>query len=246
MIAIFDYGAGNLRSVQNTLGELGCEYTLVRDAAGLGAASKILLPGVGHFGQMMRALDSLGVRETLVERIRAGVPFLGICLGMQVAVVEFARTVVGLEGANSSEFDPATPYPVIDLLPEQKGVSDMGGTMRLGSDPVTLADGTLAQAAYGEPVVYERHRHRYEVNNSLRPNLVAQGLVVSGTSPDERLVEIIELPDHPWFCASQFHPEFKSRPNRPQPLFRDFVGAAVALRDGRPAASAPVAENLTA
>jgi CTP synthase len=174
-----------------------------------------------------------------------GVPFLGICLGMQVAVVEFARTVVGLEGANSSEFDPATPYPVIDLLPEQKGVSDMGGTMRLGSDPIKLVDGTLAQAAYGEPVVYERHRHRYEVNNSLRPRIVAEGLVVSGTSPDERLVEIIELRDHPWFCASQFHPEFKSRPNRPQPLFRDFVGAAVA-RTGAAEATAEPAENLPA
>ena len=172
-------------------------------------------------------------------------PFLGICLGMQVAVVEFARTVVGLEGANSSEFDPATPYPVIDLLPEQKGVSDMGGTMRLGSDPIKLVDGTLAQAAYGESVVYERHRHRYEVNNSLRPRIVAEGLVVSGTSPDERLVEIIELRDHPWFCASQFHPEFKSRPNRPQPLFRDFVGAAVS-RTGAAEATAEPAENLPA
>ncbi|HXD69491.1 MAG TPA: gamma-glutamyl-gamma-aminobutyrate hydrolase family protein, partial [Gaiellales bacterium] len=174
------------------------------------------------------------------------VPYLGVCLGMQVAVVEFARHVVGLEGANSSEFEPDTPYPVIDLLPEQKQVEDMGGTMRLGSDPVKVMEGTLAERAYGEPVVYERHRHRYEVNNTLRPQLVAHGLVVSGTSPDERLVEIVELHDHPWFCASQFHPEFKSRPNRPQPLFRDFVGAAVALRDGRPAETPAVAENLTA
>jgi len=174
------------------------------------------------------------------------VPYLGVCLGMQVAVVEFARHVVGLDGANSSEFEPETPYPVIDLLPEQKQVEDMGGTMRLGSDPVKVMEGTLAEQAYGEAVVYERHRHRYEVNNTLRPQLVAHGLVVSGTSPDERLVEIVELQDHPWFCASQFHPEFKSRPNRPQPLFRDFVGAAVARRDGRPAESATVAENLTA
>ena len=174
------------------------------------------------------------------------VPYLGVCLGMQVAVVEFARHVVGLEGANSSEFEPDTPYPVIDLLPEQKQVEDMGGTMRLGSDPVKVMEGTVAERAYGEPVVYERHRHRYEVNNTLRPQLVAHGLVISGTSPDERLVEIVELQDHPWFCASQFHPEFKSRPNRPQPLFRDFVGAAVALRDGRRADTVAVAENLTA
>jgi CTP synthase len=174
------------------------------------------------------------------------VPYLGVCLGMQVAVVEFARDVVGLEGANSSEFDSETPYPVIDLLPEQKQVEDMGGTMRLGSDPIKVMEGTLAHRAYGESVVYERHRHRYEVNNSLRAQLVAHGLIISGTSPDERLVEIIELHDHPWFCASQFHPEFKSRPNRPQPLFRDFVGAAVARSGRRPAEPVAVAENLTA
>jgi CTP synthase len=122
----------------------------------------------------------------------------------------------------------------------------MGGTMRLGSDPVKIMEGTLAHRAYGESVVYERHRHRYEVNNSLRAQLVAHGLVISGTSPDERLVEIIELHDHPWFCASQFHPEFKSRPNRPQPLFRDFVGAAVTRSGRRPAEPVVVAENLTA
>ena len=171
-----------------------------------------------------------------------GVPYLGICLGMQVAVVEFARHVAGLEGANSSEFDPETPYAVIDLLPEQKEVEDMGGTMRLGADSVTLLEGSRAHVAYGERVVQERHRHRYEVNNQLRSQLVANGLLVSGTYQDERLVEVIELPDHPWFVASQYHPEFKSRPNRPQPLFRDFVGAAVARRADEPI----TAENLTA
>jgi CTP synthase len=149
-----------------------------------------------------------------------------------VAVVEFARHVAGLDGANSSEFDPETPHPVIDLLPEQKEVEDMGGTMRLGADPVTLVEGSKAFAAYGERVVQERHRHRYEVNNQYRSQLVAKGLHVSGTYQDERLVEVIELPDHPWFVASQYHPEFKSRPNRPQPLFRDFVGAA-SQRGGR-------------
>ncbi|HUZ84214.1 MAG TPA: gamma-glutamyl-gamma-aminobutyrate hydrolase family protein, partial [Gaiellales bacterium] len=159
------------------------------------------------------------------------VPYLGICLGMQVAVIEFARHVVGLAGSNSSEFDPVTPCPVIDLLPEQKGVEDMGASMRLGAQAVKVEPGTRAHAAYGETVVYERHRHRYEVNNQLRPRLVERGLRISGTSP-LGLVEIIELPDHPWFCASQFHPEFKSRPNRPQPLFRDFVGAAIACSAG--------------
>src|SRR3954468_17826922 len=171
-----------------------------------------------------------------------GVPYLGVCLGMQVAVVEFARHVVGLDGANSSEFDPETPHPVIDLLPEQKEVEDMGGTMRLGADPVTLVEGSKAFAAYGERVVQERHRHRYEVNNQYRSQLVAKGLHVSGTYQDERLVEVIELPAPPWFVASQYHPEFKSRPNRPQPLFRDFVGAAVARRLG----VAPVVENVPA
>jgi CTP synthase len=156
-----------------------------------------------------------------------GVPYLGICLGMQIAVADFARHVVGLEGANSTEFDPETPFPVVDLLPEQKEVRDMGGTMRLGADPVKLHEGTRAREIYGEAVIYERHRHRYEVNNHLRRRLEAEGLVCSGTSPDDRLVEIVELPDHPFFVASQFHPEFKSRPLRPQPLFREFVGAAL-------------------
>ena len=155
------------------------------------------------------------------------IPYLGICLGMQVAVSEFARHVCGMDGANSTEFDPETPFPVIDLLPEQKEVSDMGGTMRLGADPVKLHDDTRARALYGEAVIYERHRHRYEVNNQLRRRLEQAGLVVSGTSPDERLVEVIELADHPFFVASQYHPEFKSRPDRPAPLFREFVKAAL-------------------
>jgi len=154
------------------------------------------------------------------------VPYLGICLGMQIAVSEFARSVCGMDGANSTEFDPETPFPVIDLLPEQKEVRDLGGTMRLGADPVKLHEGSRAREIYDEPVIYERHRHRYEVNNHLRPRLGAEGMVFSGTSPDERLVELIELPDHPFFVASQYHPEFKSRPLRPHPLFREFVGAA--------------------
>jgi CTP synthase len=156
-----------------------------------------------------------------------GIPYLGICLGMHVAVSEFARHVVGLDGANSTEMDPETPYPVIDLLPEQKEVEDLGGTMRLGAQAVELADETRARETYGEAVVHERHRHRYEVNNHFRQRIVDAGLVVSGTYQEGRLVEIVELPDHPWFVASQFHPEFKSRPMRPAPLFRDFVGAAL-------------------
>jgi CTP synthase len=149
---------------------------------------------------------------------------------MQLAVAEFARHVAGMEGANSTEFDLETPFPVIDLLPEQKEIADMGGTMRLGADPVKLHEGTLVRRLYDEPVVYERHRHRYEVNNHLRRRLENAGLICSGTSPDERLVEAIELSQesHPFYVASQYHPEFKSRPERPAPLFREFVGAAVA------------------
>jgi CTP synthase len=155
------------------------------------------------------------------------IPYLGICLGMHVAVSEFARHVVGLEGANSTEMDPETPHAVIDLLPEQKGVEDLGGTMRLGAQAVEVAEGTRARELYGEGVIFERHRHRYEVNNLFRDQLVDAGLVVSGTFEQGRLVEIVELSDHPWFVASQFHPEFKSRPTRPAPLFQGFVGAAL-------------------
>jgi len=154
------------------------------------------------------------------------VPFLGICLGMQCAVIEFARNVTGLKEANSSEFDRATPYPVIDLMPDQRQVADMGGTMRLGSYPCRLEPETIAHGAYGEKLVLERHRHRYEVNNSWRKQLAEKGLKFSGTSPDNKLVEIVEIEDHPWFAACQFHPEFKSRPTKPHPLFREFIKAS--------------------
>ncbi len=155
------------------------------------------------------------------------VPFLGICLGMQVASIEFARHVLGLEGAHSAEIDPTTKYPIIDLLPEQKDVEDLGGTLRLGLYPCKLTKDSLAYEAYKDEVVYERHRHRYEFNNEFRQQMEEAGFVFSGTSPDGRLVEIVEVKDHPWFVASQFHPEFTSRPTRPQPLFRDFVEATL-------------------
>jgi CTP synthase len=190
-------------------------------ASRLADADGILIPG--GFG--VRGIEGKIAAARIARE--QGIPFLGICLGMQMAVADFARHVAGLAGANSTEFDPETPYPVIDLLPEQKEVADMGGTMRLGADPVKLRAGTRAREIYGEPVIYERHRHRYEVNNHLRRRLEAGGLVFSGTSPDDRLVEVIEIPEHPFFVASQFHPEFKSRPERPAPLFRDFVEAAL-------------------
>lgn len=155
------------------------------------------------------------------------IPFFGICLGMQLATVEYARHVVGLEGAHSAELDPNTPYPVIDLLPEQKDIEDLGGTLRLGLYPCTIQEGTLAEKIYGKTEVEERHRHRYEFNNEYREQLEAAGMIFSGTSPDGRLVEMVELKEHPFFIACQFHPEFLSRPNRPQPIFKSFIEAAL-------------------
>lgn len=193
----------------------------------LGDASGILVPG--GFGK--RALEGkICAAEYARER---KIPYLGICLGMQVAVCEFARNVVGLAGASSSEFDPDGPYSVIDLMSSQEDVTEKGGTMRLGAYPCRLAEGTLAREAYGSELVYERHRHRYEFNNAFRGRLEDAGLVISGLSPDERLVEMVELPRdvHPWFVATQAHPEFKSRPTRPQPLFREFVRASIALHE---------------
>jgi CTP synthase len=192
-------------------------------AARLENADGVLIPG--GFGG--RGIEGK-IRAAQIAR-EQHVPYLGICLGMQLAVCEFARHVAGMDGANSTEFDPETPFPVIDLLPEQKEIADMGGTMRLGADPIKLHDDTTLRELYGEAVVYERHRHRYEVNNHLRRKLESSGLICSGTSPDERLVEAIELPadTHPFFVASQYHPEFKSRPERPAPLFDAFVGAAL-------------------
>jgi len=161
-----------------------------------------------------------------------GIPYLGLCYGLHMAVIEFARNVLGLCGANSTEIDPETPHPVIDLMPDQRGV-EMGGTMRLGRYPCQLVPGTKAALAYGESLVYERHRHRWEVNNAYREAFEAAGFVVSGQSPDGRYVEIMELHDHPWFVGVQFHPEFKSRPNRPHPLFVAFIGVAKhVLREG--------------
>lgn len=157
------------------------------------------------------------------------IPFFGICLGMQCAVIEYARHKCGMENANSSEFDAQTKYPVIDLMAEQVDVEDMGGTMRLGLYPCKVYPGTLTQKAYGEELIYERHRHRYEFNNAFREEIIKNGLVIGGTLPNGRLVEIVELPQdvHPWFLGAQFHPEFKSRPTNPHPLFRDFIAAAL-------------------
>ncbi|MDD5712166.1 MAG: CTP synthase [Smithellaceae bacterium] len=181
----------------------------------------ILVPG--GFGQ--RGIE--GMIQAIRNARENKIPFFGICLGMQMAVVEYARDICNLEGANSSEFDPDTPYPVIDLLPEQRGVQDKGASMRLGSYPCNVAEDSFACAAYGNTEIQERHRHRYEFNNDFKEILTTKGLRITGTSPDGRLAEIVEIKDHPWFLGCQFHPEFKSRPIEPHPLFSGFIGAAL-------------------
>ena len=194
-------------------------------AARLKDADGILVPGgFGDRGVEGKIAATRYARENKI-------PFLGICLGMQLASVEFARTVLGMNGAHSAELNPDTPYPVIDLLPEQKDVEDLGGTLRLGLYPCKLKEGSIAREAYGEEVVYERHRHRYEFNNEYRQQMEDAGFIFSGTSPDGRLVEIVEIADHPYFIASQFHPEFVSRPTRPQPLFREFVSKSLEMKE---------------
>ncbi|MHB1610096.1 MAG: CTP synthase [Sulfobacillus sp.] len=194
-----------------------------------GGNAEALLEGVGG----VLVPGGFGYRgiEGKVEAIQwarlTDTPFFGICMGMQAAVIEFARHELGLSKANSTEFSANTPDPVIDLMPEQQGVLDMGGTMRLGSYPCELQDGSTAQNIYEDTLIFERHRHRFEFNNAYRERFQAMGFIASGLSPDRRLVEIMELKGHPWFVGTQFHPEFQSRPNRPHPLFASFVGAAV-------------------
>jgi CTP synthase len=201
-----------------------------------GVDGVLVLPGFGHRGAEGKIEAVRYARET-------NTPYLGLCLGMQIEVIEFARNAAGLEMANSTEFEQDTPHPVIDIMPDQVGV-DMGGTMRLGRWPCKIEPGTLAAEVYGSELVHERHRHRYEVNNAYREALEDAGMIFSGTSPDGRLVEIAELKDHPFFIGSQFHPEFKSRPLRPHPLFFGFVSACGAIdtehaeADGVPAEAA--------
>ena len=185
----------------------------------------IVVPGgFGHRGVEGKVRAARFAHET-------GTPYLGLCLGLQAAVIDLARHVLHSASPNSTEFNEYTEYPVIDLMASQRDIAEKGGTMRLGVWPCRLVAGTKAMAAYGQPVIYERHRHRYEFNNEYRELLTSNGLILSGLSPDNQLVEIVELGGHPWFVATQFHPEFKSRPDRPHPLFRDFIGATVSRRD---------------
>jgi CTP synthase len=192
----------------------------------LAGAAGVLVPGgFGHRGIEGKVLAAHWARDT-------GLPYLGLCLGLQCAVIEFAREVLENKDVNSTEFDMFTANPVIDFMPDQRDLEDKGGTMRLGLYPAKLLSGSKARQVYGTEVIYERHRHRFEVNNRYRAALESAGMLLSGISPDSRLVEIVELKDHPWFVASQFHPEFKSRPERPHPLFHGFVATALALRNG--------------
>ncbi|GAH67600.1 unnamed protein product [marine sediment metagenome] len=193
----------------------------------LDSAQGIIVPG--GFG--IRGIEGM-IKAASYARDNE-IPYLGLCLGMHVMVIEFARYVLGSTEPNSTEFDTSTPYPVIDLLPEQKEMENKGGTMRLGNYPCQLVDGSRAANAYGQSLVYERHRHRLEFNNQFRTQLQEAGMVYSGLSPDGRLVEVCELANHPWMVSCQFHPEFGSRPTRPHPLFRDFIGVAKdILREG--------------
>jgi len=193
----------------------------------LDGAAGILVPGgFGHRGIEGKVLAAHYARDR-------SIPYLGLCLGLQCAVIEFAREVIGTRDVNSTEFDMFTEHPVIDFMPDQREMEAKGGTMRLGLYPARLAEGSKARAVYGQEVIYERHRHRFEVNNRYRQTLESAGMLLSGLSPDGRLVEVVELRDHPWFVASQFHPEFKSRPERPHPLFHGFVATALALAEGR-------------
>ena len=189
-------------------------------------ADGILVPG--GFGD--RGIP--GMIEAAKYAREHRIPYLGICLGMQIAVIEFARHVLGLQDADSAEFAPETSHPVIHLMPDQEGVTDIGGTLRLGSWPCVLTPGSLASTLYGAPLIHERHRHRYEVNNEYREALTGRGMMLSGISPDGRIVEMMELPDHPFFIGTQAHPEFKSRPNRPHPLFAGLVKAALEYKGG--------------
>ena len=221
------------------------KYVELRDAY-LSVAEALTHGGIGNRVKVhIKWVDSEQITEESVAEMlsdvdgvlvpggfgQRGVPYLGICLGMQLALIEIARDVLGLADANSAEFDPQSRNCVIDLMPEQKNVQQLGGTMRLGKYPCKLLPGTKAADLYGNvPLIYERHRHRYEVNNDYRSRFEGAGVIFSGRLPDDRIVEMMELPDHPWFLGSQFHPEFKSRPNRPHPLFRGLVAAAKEYR----------------
>ena len=232
MIAIIDYGVGNLFSLKSSLAQLGQDTVVTADPDTIRKADRLILPGVGAFADAMAKLEATGLVPVMKEEAERK-PLLGICLGMQIMVMEFARGVLGYADANSSEFTPDGKHNVIALMADQQGNIPKGGTMRLGKYPCAVLPGTKMAECYGQSEIWERHRHRYEFNNDYRQEMQDAGLVISGTSPDGRLVETVELPGRDFHLGAQFHPEFKSRPNRAHPLFKGFIAAALKFKKGK-------------
>ena len=227
MIAIIDYGVGNLFSLQSSFAAIGQEAVVTADPNIIRSADRIILPGVGAFEDAARKLRDSGMAALVTEQAAAGKPVMGICLGMRCMVIEFARDVLGLADANSTEMEPNTAHKVIDLMEEQKNVTNMGGSMRLGAYDCTLKEGSKVLEAYGKEHIQERHRHRFEFNNEYKKQYEAAGMMCTGENPETNLVEVVEIPALKWFVGVQYHPEFKSRPNRPHPLFKGFIAAAL-------------------
>ena len=223
-VAIIKYNAGNIYSVSYALKRLGVSPVITADPELLHKADKVIFQGVGEAFTTMDYLKEHKL-DAIIKDLKQ--PVLGICLGMQCIAIEFARNVLGYADANSREMDEKTPHNVIDIMEEQKAITNMGGTMRLGAYECVLQKGSKAYQAYGQEHIQERHRHRYEFNNAYIETFAAHGLRVAGVNPERNLVEAVELVDHPWFVGVQFHPEFKSRPNRAHPLFVRFVRAAL-------------------
>ncbi len=239
-VVIIDYGAGNLLNVVRAFEHCEAEVSIAESADSIAGAARLVLPGVGAFSDSMQELKHREMIEPILSYAKSGKPLLGICLGMQVAVIEYARHKAGLTQAFSTGFEPNTPDPVIGLITEWQKEdgsveqrdhdSDLGGTMRLGGYPCVLKPGSLAQQIYGADEIVERHRHRYEVNNTYLEKLRQGGLQIGGWSSDDTLVEVVELADHPWFVPCQFHPEFTSTPRDGHPLFSSYIRAAVAAK----------------
>ena len=227
MICIIDYGMGNVHSILSALGHLGAETKISSLASEIERADKLILPGVGAFGKAMNTLRDRELDTLLNAQIALGKPTLGICLGMQCAVIEFARNVIGLKKAHTTEIDKNTKYPVIDIMEQQKKVINKGGTMRLGSFPCKIKNGSKTKKAYKQITTKERHRHRYEFNNTYLKDFEHAGMKATGVNPKSNLVEIIEIPKHPWFVGVQFHPEYKSTVSSPHPLFINFIEACL-------------------
>ena len=227
MIAVIDYGVGNLFSLSSSLSAIGAESIVTSDEKVIRGADKIILPGVGAFSDAIKKLSSSGLDKVIVEEVKNGKKILGICLGMQIVTIDFARHVAGLKDANSREFDPHSQNKVIDIMEEQVGLQNTGGSMRLGGYDCSIKPGTMLFEAYGKPSIVERHRHRYEFNNEYRDTFTELGLTIGGTSPDGSLVESVEITHKLFHLGVQYHPEFKSRPHKPHPLFVKFIEKSI-------------------